>query len=135
MPSVRNKIAFCVWVLALSAGMCAAQTAGVPDDAPYKNPRTPLQERVKDAMGRMTLEEKASMLAGSGWMESTPVPRLGIPAIKMADGPMGVRSWMGSSAITSSANAAVKIEATSFPSGVAMAAILCRRKAARLPSR
>jgi beta-glucosidase len=35
-------------------------------------------------------------------MESAPIERLGIPAIKMADGPMGVRSWAGSSAITNS---------------------------------
>jgi len=69
----------------------------------------------------MTLEEKATMLAGSGWMESASIPRLGIPAIKMADGPMGVRSWLGSSAITNAANAP-KITSTSFPSGVAMAA-------------
>lgn len=108
-------------ILCVSAA-CVAQSAPAPADAPYRNPKTPVEERVKDVLGRMTLEEKASMLAGSGWMESTPVPRLSIPAIKMADGPMGVRSWMGSSAITSAANSAVKITATSFPSGVAMAA-------------
>jgi beta-glucosidase len=55
-------------------------------------------------------------------MESAPIERLGIPAIKMADGPMGVRSWAGSSAITSANGAAAKVLTTSFPSGVAMAA-------------
>ncbi len=39
----------------------------------------------------------------------------------MADGPMGVRSWAGSSAITNSSTNPVRVETTSFPSGVAMA--------------
>ncbi len=99
----------------------AAKTA-VRANAPYKNPRLPAEKRVADLLKRMTLEEKASMLAGSGWMESMPIPRLGIPAIKMADGPLGVRSWAGSSAITGLPGSPLKVLSTSFPSGVAMAA-------------
>jgi beta-glucosidase len=80
-----------------------------------------VEQRVTDLLSRMTTEEKATMLSGSGWMESAPIERLGIPAIKMADGPMGVRSWAGSSAVTNAGKAA-QVLATSFPSGVAMAA-------------
>ena len=103
----------------------AAQTttpAAIPADAPYKDARLPADRRVADLLSRMTLEEKATMLSGAGWMESAAIPRLGIPAIKMADGPLGVRSWAGSSAITSLAGAPLKVFSTSFPSGVAMAA-------------
>ena len=91
----------------LTAAFLPGQSA-VPSDAPYKNSKTMLEDRVKDLLGRMTVEEKASMLAGSGWMESMPIERLGIPAIKMADGPMGVRAWYGSSAVTNAASTPIK---------------------------
>jgi len=103
-------------------GMAAGQSA-VPADAPYKNPKLPVEQRVTDLLNRMTLREKVSMLAGLGWMESMPIPRLGIPAIKMADGPMGVRAWYGSSALTYAANSHFKpVYSTSFPVGECMAA-------------
>jgi beta-glucosidase len=73
---------------------------------------------VADLLARMTLEEKLDMLGGSSWMDSRPIPRLGIPAIKMADGPMGVRSWAGPSAVTATNS---NMAATSFPAGVALA--------------
>jgi beta-glucosidase len=107
--------------LVFSPTFIPAQT-GELATAPYKNASLPADQRVADLLKRMTLEEKATMLSGSGWMESAPIERLGIPAIKMADGPLGVRSWAGSSAITNSTGNPVKVETTSFPSGVAMAA-------------
>ncbi len=89
---------------------------------PYKNPSLPVGQRVADVLSRMTLEEKAAMLAGSGWMESTGVPRLGIPAIKMADGPMGIRIWAGSSADTSVEGVIHNFTSTAFPAGIDLAA-------------
>jgi beta-glucosidase len=76
---------------------------------------------VEDLLGRMTPREEAEMLSGAGWMESRPNARLGIPAIKMADGPMGVRNWAGSSAITSAATTA-PVLSTAFPAGIGMGA-------------
>lgn len=111
----------------LAGALATAQThqtqIGSRDAAPYKNPKLPVEQRVQDLLGRMTLEEKVAMLSGSGWMESQPNPRLGIPSIKMVDGPMGVRSWAGSSALTSAPGSTVlKVTSTAFPAGVAMAA-------------
>jgi beta-glucosidase len=110
-------------VFAGSGSPCSlrAQTA-VPAYTPYRDAALPPEKRVADLLSRMTLEEKTTMLAGSGWMESASIERLGIPAIKMADGPMGVRAWYGSSAITNAANAASVVTSTSFPAGETMAA-------------
>jgi beta-glucosidase len=80
-----------------------------------------IEQRVKELLARMTAQEKTAMLSGSGWMESQPNARLGIPAIKMADGPLGVRNWRGSSAVTNAA-ATIPVTSTAFPAGIAMAA-------------
>ena len=123
--AVRSSLSLLLSIAALNVSFLCAQSpapAATQAGPPYKNTALPIDQRVQDLVKRMTLEEKATMLAGSGWMESAPIQRLGIPSIKMADGPMGVRSWAGSSAITNSATNTVKVETTSFPSGVAMAA-------------
>jgi beta-glucosidase len=106
-----------------SLGMAAAVLsfavfAKAQEVAAYKNAKLPVAQRVSDLLGRMTVEEKVSMLAGSGWMESTGVPRLGIPEIKMADGPMGIRIWTGSSASTSVEGMVHTFSSTAFPAGI-----------------
>src|SRR5579863_5370004 len=105
----------------LTPAVCAGGQAP-PANAPYKNSSVPVERRVADLLGRMTTEEKATMLAGAGWMESAAIERLGIPSIKMADGPMGVRAWSGPSAVTNAAGSRMVVQTTAFPSGVAMAA-------------
>jgi len=108
-------------IAAVAAGWSLAQPQKEEAVPPYKDPKLAVEARVTDLLKRMTLEEKVAMLAGSGWMESQPVERLGIPAIKMADGPMGVRAWFGGSAVTNAATTP-KITSTAFPAGLAMAA-------------
>ena len=63
-------------------------------------------------IGRMTLEEKVGLCSGETLWTSTPVPRLGIPAFKMSDGPNGVR---GDSLLPG-------IRSTCFPVGSALGA-------------
>ncbi len=115
-----------LWPLIVIAPAAALILTGwAPDNmesAPYRNPRLPVEKRVDDLLPRMTLDEKLDMLAGAGWMESRGNTRLGIPSIRMADGPMGVRAWYGPSSETSAPNARRVVNSTAFPAGIAMAA-------------
>lgn len=42
-------------------------------------------------INRMTLEEKAALCSGMDAWQTQPIPRLGIPSLRVADGPHGVR--------------------------------------------
>ncbi|WP_028121551.1 glycoside hydrolase family 3 C-terminal domain-containing protein [Epilithonimonas tenax] len=66
-----------------------AQTKTIPV---YLDDSKPVEQRVKDALSRMTLEEKVAMLHAQSKFSSAGVPRLGIPEFWTTDGPHGVRA-------------------------------------------
>jgi beta-glucosidase len=66
---------------------------------------------VDELLGQLTLAEKAELCAGADVWRTVAVPRLGIPAVKLTDGPVGVR---GASFTTYSS--------TGFPCGAAIGA-------------
>ncbi|HKM00378.1 MAG TPA: glycoside hydrolase family 3 C-terminal domain-containing protein [Mobilitalea sp.] len=49
------------------------------------------EARIDEILSELTLEEKIAMIHGEGIFQTGGVERLGIPPIKMSDGPMGVR--------------------------------------------
>lgn len=49
------------------------------------------ENAIDSLIAQMTLEEKSGMLHGTSMFATSGVPRLGIPELTMADGPLGVR--------------------------------------------
>lgn len=58
-----------------------------------------MSERVDELVEQLDLDEKASLTAGVDMWHGHAVERLGIPALKVSDGPVGVRgdAWVGTS--------------------------------------
>lgn len=60
--------------------------------SPYLDGRLSEEQRVEDALQRMTLEEKVGVLHAQSRFSSRGVPRLGIPELWCSDGPHGIRA-------------------------------------------
>lgn len=73
-----------------------------------------VEARIDSLLQQMTLAEKVALLAGSSMWTTTPIERLGIPAIKVTDGPNGAR---GAGGFVGGA-----VTAACFPVGIALAA-------------
>ncbi len=75
-------------------------------------------QRAAELVGQMTLEEKASLCAGSDFWHNAAIPRLALAAHRVSDGPHGVRKPLPEE---SPMNTGKSIPATSFPTAAASA--------------
>jgi beta-glucosidase len=72
------------------------------------------EERIAVLLQQMTVAEKVSLLAGASAWTTVPIERLGIPAIKVSDGPNGAR---GSGPLVGGT-----LTSACFPVGISLAA-------------
>lgn len=92
-----NRILTFVTVLAACSTIAQAQTITQSD-----------KDRASELVKQMTLQEKISLISGAvDGFHTAPISRLGIPSVKMCDGPQGVRN---------------NTKSTLYPCGIAAAA-------------
>lgn len=87
-------------VAAIPGGVASAESfdassrsglAPAQGDYPFRDVSLPVEERLDNLVGRMTLDEKIFTLT-SGF-DYHGCPRLGVPDVRCADGPLGIASW------------------------------------------
>ena len=109
-----RKLLFLTAIIAVNLGIILSCTPKSPQDV-----LTIHDKEINEIIKGMTLEEKVEMLHSKTIMSSEGIPRLGIPEIRYADGPFGIREEVGNGFrpigwTTDSA--------TYFPTGSALAA-------------
>ena len=93
------------WLL-VSVFLTQAQSfRAVDNNDPLDSPV--VEQKVNDLLGQMTLAEEIHLIGGENAMFIPAVPRLGLPAVRMSDGPQGLRNVEPS---------------TAYPAGIALAA-------------
>ena len=84
---MKQTLFSAAFALTLSVGAAAQSSRPV-----YLDPNAPVEERVQDALKRLTVHEKVSLLHAQSKFTTPGVPRLGIRQLNMSDGPHGVRA-------------------------------------------
>ncbi len=97
-------------LLLFSWGILLHTLVFAQEQSVFNDPKAPIEQRVEDLFGRLTQDEKLTLLGGTGFT-TQPIPRLNIPAMGMVDAGQGVRGGSGST----------QGPATAFPAGVTMA--------------
>jgi hypothetical protein len=87
----ENSMRRLCWIVALILSTTLTSSAQAP--TPSIRLSADIERRIDSILSQMTLEEKIDLLGGVDGFFIRDIPRLNLPRLKMADGPLGVRNF------------------------------------------
>jgi beta-glucosidase len=104
----------------LAAILANPSTLQAEDSPTYLDSNQPIERRIEDLLGRLTLEEKISLIHADSKFTTPAIPRLAIPRRWLSDGPHGVREDVGPDTWDPAGH--TDDFSTAMPSGICLAA-------------
>lgn len=86
---MTKHIFILIFIILLQSGLQSCKNDKIIP--PYLDEEIAIEDRVEDALSRLTLDEKIDLIHAQSKFSSKGVPRLGIPENWLSDGPFGVR--------------------------------------------
>jgi beta-glucosidase len=83
VPNIRTTLSILIVAFGVQLGIAQTQTPSSAD----------VEKRVDALVSQMTLDEKIELIGGTNGFFTRPILRLGIPSLKMSDGPLGVHDY------------------------------------------
>jgi len=96
---ITHRVAAILFFFLCATSVAKAQTTQVS--------AAEVKKRVDAILGKMTLDEKLTIIGGINDFYIQAIPRLGLPALRMSDGPLGVHDYGPT---------------TAYPGGISLAA-------------
>jgi beta-glucosidase len=82
-----------ILMLVVAAMPTAMPAAAAGPQYPSKLTAAEVNQQVNAMLAKLTLEEKIKLIGGVDGMFTHAMPQIGLPRLKMSDGPVGVRVW------------------------------------------